>query len=271
MNNKKTLFIVAAGLSIRFNGKPKHLAIINNITNIEHTLILAKPYYDNIYIILNEKANNDVIDSTKNIVDKYNANIVLIPSGKGDADAVYQALEKTSILDSNISVCWGDAWFINDNIFNIASRALSFTLESYIFNAMCAFEEDPYGWFNINGNKIDKCIFASDNIAIKPDVGIHDQCFFNIKINYFKNLYKKYKKYIEDKINTIEKDIIKNFIDIDLFKLSLNYEISWYKMINWSEKYIINTEEYIKSIVTIVEPTALSFNTHQDLEKIEHV
>lgn len=270
----KTLFIVAAGLSTRFNGRPKHLAKIKGMSNIEHTLQLARSWYNDIYVVINEKASEETIRDTGNIAVSYGDRQLLIPSGKGDADAVYQALSKVGFNLKHASICWGDAWFKDDKVFEIAAESLN--REEYddiVFDAMCAKEENPYGWFNVSSSGIIlDAEFASDpNVKALPQgaYAVHDQCFFNINVKNFKDLYEKYIKSIELKTKTLEQ----NFASYaSLFKLSLKYEISWYKMINWAKSaYCDPSEIKTYSMATILErPVAMSFNTEEDLEKIEN-
>ena len=270
----KTLFIVAAGLSTRFNGRPKHLAKIKGISNIEHTLQLARSWYNDIYVVVNEKASEETIRDTGNIAVSYGDRQLLIPSGKGDADAVYQALSKVGFNLKHASICWGDAWFKDDKVFEIASESLNREeYDNIVFDAMCAKEENPYGWFNVSSSGlILDAEFASDpNVKALPQgaYAVHDQCFFNINVKNFKDLYEKYIKSIELKAKTLEQ----NFASYaSLFKLSLKYEISWYKMINWAKSaYCDPSEIKTYSMATILErPVAMSFNTEEDLEKIEN-
>ena len=270
----KTLFIVAAGLSTRFNGRPKHLAKIKGIPNIEHTLQLARSWYNDIYVVVNEKASEETIRDTGNIAVSYGDRQLLIPSGKGDADAVYQALSKVGFNLKHASICWGDAWFKDDKVFEIAAESLNREeYDNIVFDAMCAKEENPYGWFNVSSSGlILDAEFASDpNVKALPQgvYAVHDQCFFNINVKNFKDLYDKYIKSIELKAKTLEQ----NFASYaSLFKLSLKYEISWYKMINWAKSaYCDPSEIKTYSMATILErPVAMSFNTEEDLEKIEN-
>lgn len=270
----KTLFIVAAGLSTRFNGRPKHLAKIKGMSNIEHTLQLARSWYNDIYVVVNEKASEETIRDTGNIAVSYGDRQLLIPSGKGDADAVYQALSKVGFNLKHASICWGDAWFKDDKVFEIAAESLNREeYDNIVFDAMCAKEENPYGWFNVSSSGlILDAEFASDpNVKALPQgaYAVHDQCFFNINVKNFKDLYEKYIKSIELKAKILEQ----NFASYaSLFKLSLKYEISWYKMINWAKSaYCDPSEIKTYSMATILErPVAMSFNTEEDLEKIEN-
>lgn len=269
MQSDKTLFIIAAGLSTRFNGEPKHLAKVKGQIVLEHTLELAKDYYGKIYVVLNEKASRESIASTTSIAIGKNAEVVLIKSGKGDADAVYQALEKTRFNGKEASICWGDAWFKNESVFASASNALSSKdYSSLVFDAMCTMEENPYGWFTINSDGIIlKAEFASDYGAESPANGAyaaHDQCFFNINIQNFKEHFEQYSRFVDAEVASL-KHLIEQYTST--VKLSLKHEMSWYKMINWAN----SIKSSLKSNATILaEPVAMSFNTVEDLEKIEN-
>ena len=242
--------------------------------NIEHTLQLARSWYNDIYVVVNEKASEETIRDTGNIAVSYGDRQLLIPSGKGDADAVYQALSKVGFNLKHASICWGDAWFKDDKVFEIAAESLNREeYDNIVFDAMCAKEENPYGWFNVSSSGIIlDAEFASDpNVKALPQgaYAVHDQCFFNINVKNFKDLYEKYIKSIELKAKILEQ----NFASYaSLFKLSLKYEISWYKMINWAKSaYCDPSEIKTYSMATILErPVAMSFNTEEDLEKIEN-
>lgn len=267
--SEKTLFVVAAGLSTRFNGKPKHLAKVKGLSSIENTLMLAHNWYSSIYVVLNEKASKETIEETNAIASTYGAKQILIPSGKGDADAVFQALKKSSIDSKCISVCWGDAWFKNDKVFKTASQALEDEdYSSAVFDAMCSMEEHPYGWFSIDSiGTILKAEFASDPGAESLADGayaVHDQCFFNINASNFKQLYEAYASALESEVAAVKRHLVATSAE---FKMSLKYEISWYKMINWCRRFSTD----LHSTATILdEPVAMSFNTKEELEKIEN-
>ena len=172
------------------------------------------------------------------------------------------------------SICWGGAWFKDDKVFETASESLDGEeYDNIVFDAMCAQEENPYGWFNVSSSGlILDASFASDtNVKVLPQgaYAVHDQCFFNMNVKNFKDLYEKYILSIELKAKTLEQ----NFSSYaSLFKLSLKYEISWYKMINWAQsEYCDPSEIKTHSMATILErPVAMSFNTEEDLEKIEN-
>ena len=270
--NNKTLFVIAAGLSTRFNGQPKHLAKIKNRYVLENTLALASNYYDLIYVVVNCQADFSTIETTRNIAKAYNANIIEIYSGKGDADAVYRAINSIDVV-GNVSICWGDAWFNTSNIFEIASQSIDIDMSDNVFNAFCAIEDNPYGWFELetDSKTIKYAAFKNElDYDIKKDNAIHDQCFFNINVKNFNSLFEAYEKAILVKKNDIE-TVIKN--GNSLFKIAIKYEISWYKMINW-EKYIRNNSGNANfgksSIVTILDKSnVMSFNTKEDLKEIE--
>ena len=267
--NDKTLFVVAAGLSTRFSGRPKHLVQINDTSVVENTLIMAKRHYRNIWVVLNERADIHIIDATKSIVEALGARVVLIPSGKGDADAVYQALLATKCSEKHVSVCWGDSWFTDEAIFKTAARRLDESKDTkYVFDAMCAFEEDPYGWFDVDlyGN-IARCTFMSDLESFKfsRQLRYHDQCFFNIDTEEFTSLYDVYLPEIEQHANEASRRLSSS-----MFKFSVKYEVSWYKMINWALELPLLPHPIPHSIVTVLEkPMAKSFNTEEDLEELK--
>lgn len=278
MNNKdKTLFIVAAGLSTRFNGQPKYLAKVNDKTVIENTIEMARKHYQSIWVVLNEKLDSNIIDKTIGIIAPLGANAIFIPSGKGDADAVYQALIKSNLKNINASVCWGDAWFTNETIFETAAKRLDESIdEYYVFDAICANEDRPYGWFDVSKyGQICHCTFLSELSKRQqkveassqlPIMKCHDQCFFNINVIDFKRLYNSYLPCIESQLAPIVESANKAS---KFFKFTTSYEVSWYKMINWALYWPMQINPLPCSIVTMLaKPMARSFNTLDDLEEI---
>ena len=278
--NDKTLFVVAAGLSTRFNGQPKHLAQVNGHSVIVNTLTMAKRHYRDIWVVLNEKANSPIVDMTNGLAKALGVQTLLIPSGKGDADAVYQAIVKSKCFDKHVSVCWGDTWFTDETIFETAARRLDDSRSMpYVFDAMCAYEDHPYGWFDIDkDNQISKCTFVSELAGIDYledlydlkkhlDKKCHDQCFFNIDVGNFKRLYEAYLPAIEKQAKEMSQLASKMSC---MFKLTVKYEVSWYKMVNWALKQPTLADSIPRSIVTVInKAVAKSFNTEEELMEIE--
>ena len=79
MNN--ILVIIAAGLSSRMNGMPKHLCKINNTYNIVNTIEKSKYFFDQIYVVLNKKLDDEFKNITQDAIKKYeNVNTIYIES-----------------------------------------------------------------------------------------------------------------------------------------------------------------------------------------------
>ena len=60
------LYIVAAGVSSRMGGMPKHLCEISNEFVLEHNIMLAEKIFTDIYVVLNEKLPQCYFKQTKN-------------------------------------------------------------------------------------------------------------------------------------------------------------------------------------------------------------
>lgn len=270
---RKTLFVIAAGLAVRFNGKPKHLAEVNKVTVLDNTLSLARRWYNDIYVVVNCQVDPNVFKTTQTIALAHGAYINEIPSGRGDADAVYRSLVKANVDDGNVSICWGDAWFKNDAVFERASKSLESDKSKITFEALCAVEDNPYGWFELEDDAVTirRATFANDRSCAAVKVGVvHDQCFFNINVKNFKQLFEAYERSILAEKTEIENDIASHYCS--LYKFKLNYEVSWYKMINWALMSQQSNSDFHRrrSIVNmLVQPCAMSFNTEEDLMEIE--
>ena len=118
MKHTNKLYIIAAGLSSRMGGYPKHLCIIDDkgTTNIENTLSLASMHYDEIVVVLNKMLASEYAVKTIAIAEKYNAKVKFIESGKGDGHAIYEAIKDEKDY-KKVTCIWGDTYFSDSHIF----------------------------------------------------------------------------------------------------------------------------------------------------------
>lgn len=181
---RKILIFVVAGFSTRMGGFPKALAKIDGLPVIVHALNHSKNFYDNIFIICNEKT----FPSFYETVEKYgsNATVRTIVTGKGDAESVYRSLK---LVENEIGAtfdctfCWGDAYFSTSEIF---MRMINYPILQDSFPSImvgCAIDTSPYAYFDfytVDGDMekilIKKSYFKKRDGSVS--LGMHDQCIF---------------------------------------------------------------------------------------------
>ena len=252
------LYIVAAGVSSRMGGMPKHLCEISNEFVLEHNIMLAEKIFTDIYVVLNEKLPQCYFKQTSDIVSKYsNVKIITISSGKGDMHAIYSALLKNN-EHGNCVFCWGDTYFTSSYIFKYASK-LDISSETVICPVVM-YEKNPYCFYDVCGTAIVNSSFRDDIGSSDTRFGWHDQSLFSINTINFMNACEMYATYMENKI--------KDILNIVKCKIT-NIEYSLQKMIKWYSvnKNAINICEYIPNDKY---DGAYSYNTFDELHDIEN-
>lgn len=252
---KRKLYIIAAGLSSRMGGYPKHLCYIDEAgtTNLEHTLYFAKYFYDNIVIVINKLLSEEYVLKTKDIANKYNAEVKQIESGKGDGHAVYEAIKDENEF-KYVTCIWGDTYFTDNTIFRIYETP-------QVLNVVSANEISPYCYIKLNdfSNEIESMMFANEIPPKANTKYLHDQSTFFINVHNFKLYFDKYIKYCDKKI----KDLL---IKINKFEYSIIKFVNWY-----NSKYFLDDSSKICTHVLPEELNKLytiSYNTKEELQEI---
>lgn len=253
----KILGIIAAGLSSRMLGKPKHLCEINNIPNILNTIRKAKHYFDEIYVILNKQLAYDLKQKTETICKCINnVNVIYIESGKGDADAILKFikyLDVNNIHSDLLTLCWGDAYFKNYDTFKYMS-AIDINQLKIPILAGVSIDTSPYAWFDVDNNlKIVKSHFKKYDGDI--DYGIHDQSIFSVNRDIFNCLLHNYAIDLGYDGN--------NYIKTDNNEMGLLNFITWL-----SDTYKNINNSYLASIINLAKDSVVSFNTPEELENL---
>lgn len=251
----KSLYIIAAGLSSRMNGVPKHLCKIQGVSNLEHTLKLSFGYFDNIFVVVNENLDDVFLKQTEDICFQFNnVTPIKIESGKGDLHAINNALKLINDYESDIYCIWGDTYFYDNSIF---SKMLyqEKMLNNQLIGVFCAKEINPYAYINVYK---DTNVITESGFFIEESNSVlayHDQSAFRINGKLFNNYYQKYATSFLDELNNLEKT----------YKLKkVEYEYSIIKFINWCAKNsTINNVVY-----DINEPITQSYNTFEELNNI---
>lgn len=254
MKNINTLVIIAAGLSSRMNGVPKHLCKINDVYNIVNTIEKSKYYFDEIFIVLNRKLSVDNKQLTEEILKEYkNVKLLYIESGRGDADAILKAINRIeSLRHNNCVICWGDAYFKNSQPFkDMLSTNLDYC-DSVLLAGVCL-DKNPYAWFDVSKFMITKSHFKKYDGEI--DYGIHDQSIFRINGNIFKIMLTTYANYLGYDGE--------NYLNTD------NNEMGLLNFITWVADTYKNTfNEYLAKPLNIQEKNVYSFNTIEELDNL---
>lgn len=258
MGNKK-LYIIAAGLSSRMGGYPKHLCVIDNkgTTNIENTLSLACNNYDEIVIVINKMLATEYTVKTIDIAEKYNAKIKFIESGKGDGHAVYEAIKDEQDYEE-VTCIWGDTYFCSSFIFEL-------NISSKLLNVVCANETSPYCYIKTKNpsdcglyRNISFMKFKSDYPIKNNEKYLHDQSTFVINVNEFKQYFTQYMNYCDYMTKTFIK--------------SKEIEYSIIKFVNWVVQMLSKTnliKAYVLPEIILSYPYTISFNTEEELNKIK--
>ena len=262
MKHTNKLYIIAAGLSSRMGGYPKHLCTIddNGTTNIENTLSLAYTHYDKIVVVLNKMLDPEYTTKTIDIVEKYNAEVKFIESGKGDGHAVYEAVKDEKDYEE-VTCIWGDTYFSDSNIFQS-------TIHSDLLTVVCSKEISPYCYINVSGDFLFSDGYAYRTIAsmyFKNDYPIkddekyfHDQSTFVVNVKEFNKYFSQYIDYCDYMTKTFVK--------------SKDIEYSIIKFVNWVVQ-ILKEDFLIKAFILEERKNQLytiSFNTKEELQKVRN-
>ena len=247
--NKK-LYIIAAGLSSRMNGFPKHLCEIDDAgtTNLEHTILLAKKYYKDIVVVLNKSLSIEHVLKTLQITNKHDVVVKFIESGKGDGHAVYEAI-KNEIDYECVTCIWGDTYF-SEYLFNKTD------IKTDLLTVVCSNEISPYCYI-VPGenNKISGMYFKNEKQIGEYDKYLHDQSMFVINVDEFIKHFYDYMEYCDN--------VLKTFVK------AKNLEYSIIKFTNWC-----NAENKQINFFTLPErtkPYSMSFNTFEELKRVKNI
>ena len=171
MTRKTDLVIVAAGKGSRMkNSVPKALIEIAGVRNVDRTIALAKPHFENIYAVISKDAEWPEIKD---------AHLVPIESGKGDGHAMLKFLNAVDATE-RVCVVWGDAVFQDNSSFVQMIRD-----DSLIGCVGVRIEENPYVNIKTNGLKVTHAEFSKYGEISSS--GNHDQSIFIFNTIVLKN------------------------------------------------------------------------------------
>lgn len=243
LNKINALVILAAGKSSRFGGFPKALCKVNNEIIAQRIINYAIPYYEKIFLVLNE----DTFELNKDEIQ--NCEILPIKTGQGDAHSFLRALIqiKNKEIDSisRISLCWGDSFFISHKPFMELHEFKKNSKDIDPVIVTVSEDLNPYAWFVVENDYIKESHFSNE---ISIDSGLHDQSLFDFDFEYVIQTLTAYKNRVS---------ICENVGYMDQMKLLKYFE------------FLFSEKQYTSARICKIESgNVLSFNTKQELEGI---
>lgn len=252
----KCLTIIAAGNSKRMGGIPKALSFVNDIPNLENTLVKAteSKVFDKIVVVSNKTHYKDfvfIIDKCKKKYNIDNITCVWIESGRGCGHAVMEAMNTLIPLQlSELTLCWGDVYFKDSSIFNeIIKQDLIYTE----FIMPVVYENNPYVWIepiSVNNLKL-KWVNFSKRGEIS-ECGYHDKSLFRFNFMTIYNSLKTMHNVLDK--NGVYYNENKEMVFLDVIRYLYNCEKAATYYVSDYQTYGYNTEteldelnEYLKN------------------------
>lgn len=240
---RDVLLIVAAGKSSRFGGFPKAFCEIGKKMNADNTVINARKVFDCVYIGVNHFTYSKYCNAIRG------CRMFGIKTGQGDAHSLLKCLRYVREQEkeiSRITVCWGDAVFVDE----IPFREFLSAANSEVAVA-CAKDNHPYAWFETNGaDDILKAHFAKEEGNIEK--GLHDQSLFSFNLDFAVKYLNEYRNYLKIPDDNNDSNAEKNEM-----KLLFSFE------------YLIFSGYNPAKCIEITPNKVLSFNTQDELEIIK--
>lgn len=171
---KHVFLILAAGKSSRFGGYPKAFCRIGDIYMAQKTIDLGSPYFDGTYLVINKETYPEYRDAVQG------CKTLAIGTGQGDAHSFLRAarLVRQDCGAEKITMCWGDTYYLDGLIFKRAAEAR--IGEDAVGVSLSAFDQEPYAWYEPDGDKIKASHFKAKDGAV--EAGIHDQSVFVFRL-----------------------------------------------------------------------------------------
>ncbi len=182
--------IICAGRQSRFKSEtPKALMKIGDETILDRNIKAMSPFCDKVFVICSFQ-NEKYFDAEDKII---------IESGKGSGDAVWQALERIKPKTEDLCfVQWGDS-LQRPEIFKILNKNFS-----GVNLVPCVYEEKPYVQIKQVENGKLNVSFSKFNEEINP--GFHDLSVFYLKaLDLLDNLRKFRNKILDNNGNYVHK------------------------------------------------------------------
>ena len=243
------LVIFAAGKSTRFGGFPKAFCRLGQIRNVENTISLAKPHFQEIYLVVNQET------FASGITDGLDAGIISIVTGQGDAHSILKALKQIRAKSGadTVTACWGDAVFLSDEPFTEQEAGVSLWAPDSPVLVGCSEDIHPYAWFDVDGRKITFSHFQKREPKLRES-GLHDQSVFVFKTELLIQYLERFKRHLG--LDQYDEDSY----DAARGEMGLLDAFSWFH-----DRPDMAEAEYCELTANRV----LSFNTPEELALIE--
>lgn len=185
------LVIFAAGKSSRFDGFPKAFCDVGQRKNVENTILLAQPYFREIFLVINEETH------ASGVAEGLPANVVSIVTGQGDADSILKSIKQleAKLRSDTITACWGDAVFLSSEPFRDMEKGVSVWTPDSPALVGCSVDPDPYAWFDVEESKIALSHFKKREPTVCKQ-GLHDQSIFTFRIKLLLEYLERYKRHL---------------------------------------------------------------------------
>lgn len=188
--NNCILLILASGKASRFGGYPKAFCKIDNEFVAQHSIDMAGQFFDEIYLTLNEEIYPEFH------TDVTGCQVNAIKTGVGDAHSLLRALRQIRRMNrysKYVVVCWGDTVFLSDAVFQTA-KDLTGMFHDNAGYVICAEDENPYAWFETEGQVVKNSYFCSQDKVIGK--GMHDQSVFVFDIEMIISQLEAYRDFL---------------------------------------------------------------------------
>lgn len=240
------LLIVAAGKSSRFEGFPKAFVKIGTYTNVENTIQNASRLFNKIFL----GVNKETYAVYKNGI--LGCEMFCIETGNGDAHSLLKCMKYVKERTPNLTclaVCWGDAFFVNEQPFDEIVDVMDSMQEDIPVIAACSIDLRPYAWFETEGKVIKKSHFASCDI--ESEKRLHDQSLFLLNIDlgiHYLECYKDMLQIPDSYIPDLDKEM-KLLYSFDFLYKSEVFHSAEYTVITAGNVYSFNTRSELQSII----------------------
>lgn len=240
---KHAFLILASGKSSRFGGYPKAFCKIDNTYVAQRTVDLGAKYFDETYLAINREIYPEYKDAVKG------CKTLPIRIGQGDSHSFLRAarLIKEDCGADEITLCWGDTFYLDDVIFKVAAKT---EVIDAVGVSLSSIDPEPYAWYEPDGDKIKASHFRSKDGVV--ETGIHDQSVFVFNLPVICSQLESYMKELglNDEEDYINKEVSREMKLLDSFPYFYENNLlpMKYSLVDIGRSYSFNTQEELEAI-----------------------